>query len=372
MIIEKIFSLQNKKRDKKILFSAAKKRKANQQPKSEKKIITFLTKSDIKKVLETPLNQRFQQVFKSEKWYNRGREILSKSIKKGGFQMENRHDFEPDFLLTEDEWKKKGYKLITGAKFDKFVKDEDGTYRYDCNAVCRLKPAKTAELTENQWLKEGYAPKEGAFGREMHYYSRDGIFIYTKDEVEKDEAKVKAILEEKRKRRNERQRQNRIDRKERKQELEQELAERKEELKELRKSFPEKQETFVKLTEQIRNKEYDIVEVAFDRYRSYDFIADKELNEYVAGEKIDIPRYEEAIIVDTRKGTLKYEVEYPYSFDFLHDYRKTNATYIKLEDYANTEEAKAFEEQRHKDYKRYNWLKEWCEGAEEKLLFGQY
>ncbi len=284
--------------------------------------------------------------------------------------MENRNDFEAGVLLTEQEWKRQGYKLITRAKA---VKGEYGENRYDVYAVCRLKKADKAELTTNEWLKSGYVPKEGAFGREMHYYSQNGIFIYTRDEVEQNEEKAKQILDEKRKARNERQRQNRIDRKERKQELEQQLTESKAELKELKNSFPEKQIQLEKLTEQIRSKEYDIVEVAFDRYRTYDFIAETELNEYVSGEKIYIPTYKDpAVIVDTRKGTLEYDIDYPYEPDFLHRYRKTNAIPVKLEDYATTEEAKAFEEQRHKDFKRYIWLKKWCKEAEEKLMFGQY
>ncbi|MFS9353181.1 hypothetical protein QM408_08950 [Streptococcus mitis] len=85
--------------------------------------------------------------------------------------MENRHDFEPGILLTEQEWKKRGYKLITGA-WRNAVRGEDGTERYDYNAVCRLKPAKTTELTTIQWLEKGYVPKDGAFGREMHYNPR--------------------------------------------------------------------------------------------------------------------------------------------------------------------------------------------------------
>lgn len=284
--------------------------------------------------------------------------------------MENRHDFEPDLFLTEKEWKKKGYKLTSSAKAFKGIDDEN---RYDCNSVCRLKPAKTTELTFIQWLEKGYVPKDGAFGREMHYYSRDGIFIYAEDEVEQNLEKVKAIVEERRKERNERQRLYRQDRKERRRELEELLDERTEKLNELRKSFTEKQEQFEKLTEHIRRKEYDIVEVAFDRYRSYEFIAIKELDIYPVGEKIYIPHYEDqAVIVGTRRGTLKYEVEYPYSFKFKHGYRNTDGTYTYEERYTTTEEAEAFEEQRKKDYSQYTELNDWCQKAEEDLWYGHY
>ena len=287
--------------------------------------------------------------------------------------MENRNDFEPTLLLTEQEWKKKGYKIIVSAKYNKAVKGEDGVYRYDCNAVCRLKKAEKSELTTNEWLELGYVPKEGAFGREMHYYSRNGIFIYTKDEVEKDEAKVKAILEEKRKARNERQRQYRLDKKERKQELEQLLEERRAELQDLRKTFDEKQETYERLTEMIRKKKFNVITVAFSKSSAYDFITDKELDEYQTGEKIYIPNFDsEPKIVGHRYSTLRYDLVYPYPLTFGYRYKTLEGKPIKLEDYATTEEAKAFEEQRQKEFKRYNYLNDWCKEAEEKLWFGHY
>lgn len=285
--------------------------------------------------------------------------------------IENRLDFEDGVLLTELEWKKQGYKLITGA-WKKAVKGEDGAERYDCNAVCRLKPAKTGELTENEWLKCGYVVREGAFGREMHYFSQSGIFIYTRDEVEKDEEKAKEILDQKRKARNKRQKELREARKQRKQELEELLDSRIEEMKELRSSFESKQNQFEKLTEKIRNKRHKIVEVAFDRYNSYDFVTDDNLDEYLVGEKIDIPGYDEATIIGTREGTLKYDLCYPCYFDFKYSYKKLDGTHVKLENYVTDEESKAFEEQRHEDYKRYDYLKEWCKEAEEKLWFGHY
>lgn len=284
--------------------------------------------------------------------------------------MENRNDFEQGVLLTEQEWKKQGYKLITGAKA---IKGEFGENRYDCNAVCRLKPAKTIERTAKQWLEKGYVPKDGAFGREMHYYSRDKIFIYAEDEVEQNEEKVKAILEEQRKARNERQRQYRIDKKERKQELEQLLDERIAELRDMRKTFDKKQETYERLTEKIRKKKYNVVTVAFGRLNTYDFITDKDLYEYQTGEKIHIPNFDgEPKVVGHRYSPLRYNLVYPYLFTFGHRYKTLEGKPIKLEDYATTEEAKAFEEQRQKDFNRYNFLNEWCQKAEEKLWYGHY
>lgn len=283
--------------------------------------------------------------------------------------IENRKDFEDGVLLTKEEWRKKGYKIIVRAKF---VEGEDGKWRYSCNGVCRLKPAKTAEMTENEWLECGYVIKEGAFGREMHYYSQNGIFIYTKEEAEKNEEKAKEILEQKRIARNKRQRELRKARKQRKQKLEEDLKLKQKELRELRSTFDEKQEKLEEITKTVRNKKYKIVSVAFDKYNSYDFVTDGDLDEYLEGEKIDIPGYDTATIVGTREGTLRYELVYPDHFCFRHYYKTVDGIDVELENYATDEKTKAFKEQMRKDCDRYDFLIDWCEELEGKLWTGDY
>ncbi len=122
----------------------------------------------------------------------------------------------------------------------------------------------------------------------------------------------------------------------------------------------------------VRNIKYKIVSVAFDRYKSYDFVTDKYLDEYLEGEEIDIPGDDKATIVGTRKGTLKYDLCYPYYFDFKYYYKTVDGVSIKLESYVLDNEAYDFKKQRYQDYKEYEYLKDKCDELEGKLLFKDY
>ena len=113
----------------------------------------------------------------------------------------------------------------------------------------------------------------------------------------------------------------------------------------------------------VRSKKYKIVSVDFERYKSYDFVTDKYLDEYLEGEEIDIPGYDKATFVGTREGTLKYDVFYPH-FYFTHYYKTVGGVDIEPDSYVVNDKTEAFEEQRRADYKRYKFLKDFCKKAE--------
>ena len=113
----------------------------------------------------------------------------------------------------------------------------------------------------------------------------------------------------------------------------------------------------------VRSKKYKIVSVAFERYKSYDFVTDKNLDEYLESEEIDIPGYDKATFVGTREGTLKYDVFYPH-FYFTHYDKTVDGVDIEPDSYVVNDKTEAFEEQRRADYKRYKFLKDFCKKAE--------
>ena len=117
----------------------------------------------------------------------------------------------------------------------------------------------------------------------------------------------------------------------------------------------------------VRSKKYKIVSVAFERYKSYDFVTDKNLDEYLESEEIDIPVYDKATFVGTREGTLKYDVFYPH-FYFTHYYKTVDGVDIEPDSYVVNDKTEAFEEQRRADYKRYKFLKDFCKKAEKIMV----